>query len=242
MNRNKLEHFTYSELREIAKEMDIPIRRSKDDLISDILTEFKEYEKYKREKIEKYTRYGQLGNPGKEGITYSVTTRDGTEYAMKTFKKSKSSERLVKEAELQKMAADQDIAPNIIDLDTVSKFIVMEKMDTHLYDLIKKQGDVTLNQQKQLIGIYKKLDKAGVFHGDPNPLNYMYSGKKLYIIDFGRAKEITRGLIKKLGTSTPNLHIMTLGMILKLKDIGFPESSYTYLVKYLPDEYQDRFV
>lgn len=242
MNRNKLDQFTYSELKEIAREMEIPIRRSRDDLISDILVEFKEYEKYKREKIEKYTRHDQLGNPGKEGITYSVTTRDGTEYAMKTFKKSKSSERLIKEAELQKMAADQDVAPNIIDLDTVSKFIVMEKMDSHLYDLMKKQGGLTQAQQKQLIRIYKKLDKAGVFHGDPNPLNYMFKDKKLYIIDFGHAKEVTTGLVKKLGTRTPNLHVMTLGMILKLKDIGCPESSYTYLAKYLPDEYQDRFI
>lgn len=216
--------------------MEIPIRRSKDDLVSDILREFREYERYKREKIDRYTKYQQLGLAGKEGITLLVKTPEGKEYAMKMFKKGKSSEKLTREVNLQKLAADVDVAPRIIDVDTISKFIVMDKLDTHLYDLIKKQGTMTLAQQKQVIHIYKKLDKAGVFHGDANLLNYMYKGTRLYIIDFGNAKEITTGLIKKLGTNRPNVEIMTLGMACKLKDLGFPPDSYEYLLSHIPND------
>ena len=78
--------------------------------------------------------------------------------------------------------------------------------------------------QKQIISIYKKLDRAQVFHGDANLLNYMCKGRKLYIIDFGMAKQITPNLIKKLGTETPNMHIMTLGLALKLRDLKYPKT------------------
>jgi predicted Ser/Thr protein kinase len=236
MKRAKLEYLSYTELKDIASEMEIPVRRSKDDLIDDILAEFREYEKYKKEKIEKYTRHEQLGKPGKEGITYRVTTKNNNEYAMKTFKKNKSSDRLLKEAELQKMAADMDVAPEVVDIDTVSKYIVMEKLDTHLVDIMKKQGGLTLSQQKQIIQVYKKLDKAGVFHGDINLANFMIKGKKLYIIDYGKARHITSGLVKKLGTDTPNQTLMTLGLVLKLKEIGFDSDSYEYLEKFLENE------
>lgn len=235
MKKSKLELLSYTELKDIANEMEIPVRRSKDDLVNDILSEFREYEKYKKEKIEKYTKHEQLGKPGKEGITYRVTTKND-EYAMKTFKKSKSSERLLREAELQKMAADMDIAPRVIDIDTVSKYIVMEKLDNHLIDIIKRQGGLTTSQQRQIIHAYKKLDKAGVFHADINLQNFMYKGKKLYIIDYGKARHITSGLIKKLGTSTPNQILMTMGLVIRLKEMGFNKDSYEYLEKFLEEE------
>jgi tRNA A-37 threonylcarbamoyl transferase component Bud32 len=161
---------------------------------------------------------------------------------MKTFRKQKSSVNLVKEAELQKLAADLGASPNVVDFDTVSKYIVMEKMDRHLLDIIKDQeGNLTNQQQKQIIAIYKKLDKARVFHGDANLLNYMYKGTKLYIIDFGMAREITTSLVKKLGTETPNIQIMTLGLALKLRDLGCPRSSYDHIIKYLSDEQRIQF-
>ena len=86
---------------------------------------------------------------------------------MKTFKKNKSSSKLKKEAKLQEMASEYSIAPKVIEIDTVSKYIVMEKLDIHLLDVIKKQKrDITKSQQKQIINIFKCLDKAKVFHGD----------------------------------------------------------------------------
>ncbi len=194
-----------------------------------------------KQKIDKYTQIKNLGE-GKEGTTYLVRTKEGGEYAMKTFRKQKSSEKLRQEAKLQQIASEKGVSPNIIDIDTVSKYIVMDKMDKHLIDIIQKQeGLLSKAHQKQIINIYKNLDNAGVFHGDANLLNYMFKGKQLYIIDFGMAKEITNRLVSKLGTHTPNLHIMTLGLVLKLKEIGAPQSSYSYLVKYLSEEQRSQF-
>lgn len=241
MDSSKLQEFTYRELKLIAQDMGLMIPRSKSEIIYEIIKAFKEYENYKKNKIDRYEKFEQLGDKGKEGTTYLVKTKDGKEYAMKTFRKSKLSASLRKEAELQKLAADQGVSPNVIDIDTVSKYIVMEKMDGHLLDKIRKQGCLTRSQQRQIINIYRHLDKAGVFHGDGNLLNYMYKDDNIYIIDFGIAKEITLGLIKRLGTDTPNMSIMTLGLALKLRDMQFPVSSYQYIVKYLSDDQRDQF-
>ena len=235
-----LNTYTYSELKVMANELDVPNRRSKIELIKEISQAFKEYETYKKDKLDRYTRIRLLGN-GKEGTTYLVET-NGKEYAMKTFRKQKSSNTLRKEAELQNMAAEMGVSPRVVDVDTVSKYIVMEKLDRHLYDVLKKnKGVMSQNIQKQIITIFRKLDTAGVFHGDANLLNYMFKGRQLYVIDFGMAKEITNRLVSKLGTHTPNLHIMTLGLVLKLKEIGAPQTSYSYLVKYLSEEQRSQF-
>jgi predicted Ser/Thr protein kinase len=241
MDYTQLEKYSYSELKQLAQDMDLTIRRSKSDLIGEITKAFKEYEKYKKDKLDRYKRKEQLGAKGKEGTTYLVVSNNN-EYAMKTFRKQKSSTTLCKEAELQKMAADVGVSPNVIDIDTVSKYIVMERMDCHLVDVIKKQnGNLTKNQQKEILSIYKKLDKARVFHGDVNLMNYMYKNNKLFIIDFGMSKEITSALIKKLGTDKPNIHIMTLGLALKLRNMGFPLSSYDYIAKHLSEEQRSQF-
>lgn len=242
MNYSQLEKYTCSELKMLAEKMDLRVYRGKTDLIRVITEAFKEYEDYKKEKLDKYERLEQLGEKGKEGTTFLVRNREGKEYAMKTFRKQKSSKNLKKESELQKMAADMGASPEVIEIDTVSKYIVMERMDTHLVDLIKKQeGILTKHQQKQIVSIYKKLDRAQVFHGDANLLNYMCKGRKLYIIDFGMAKQITSNLIKKLGTETPNMHIMTLGLVLKLRDLKFPKTSYSYILKHLSEDQKSQF-
>jgi len=242
MDYSQLEKYTCSELKILAEKMDLRVYRGKSDLIRVITEAFKEYEDYKKEKIDKYERFEQLGEKGKEGTTFLVRNREGKEYAMKTFRKQKSSKNLKKESELQKMAAAIGASPEVIEIDTVSKYIVMEKMDTHLVDLIKKQeGILTKHQQKQIISIYKKLDRAQVFHGDANLLNYMCKGRKLYIIDFGMAKEITPNLIKKLGTETPNMQIMTLGLALKLKNLKYPKASYAYILKHLSEDQKSQF-
>jgi len=241
MENIKLENYTYNELKDIATNMDLTIRRSKNGLIEEITRAFQEYQDYKTEKIDRYVKGEQLGEKGQQGTTYSVLTADGTEYAMKTFRKHKSSTILQKEFDLQKLAANCGAAPNVIDIDTVSKYIIMEKMDTHLVDSMKEQKTLTKLQQKQIIHIYKKLDNAKVFHGDNNLLNYMYKGTKLKIIDFGSASLITPSLIRKLGTETPNITIMTLGLVLKLKDMKYQKTSYEYLIKYLTDEQRLQF-
>lgn len=241
MNVSQLKKLSYKELQYIAFDMDIKISQNKDELILNMMECFKKLEEYKK-KIDKYEKIKQLGNKGKEGVTYLVRTKDNKEYAMKTFKKTKSSDKIRKEADLQATAALLGIAPKVIEIDTTSKRIIMEKMDTHLIDIMKKQnGDLLISQQKQLIRIFKDLDKAKVFHADSNILNYMFKNKKLFIIDFGMSSKIDTKLIKKLGTDTPNLHIMNLGFILKLKELSCPESSYKYLLNYISNTEKERF-
>lgn len=118
----------------------------------------------------------------------------------------------------------------------------MEKLDKHLFDVLKeKNGILSIEQQKQVIKIFKILDKCQIFHADCNLMNYMYKNKKLYIIDFGMAKDIDDKLIKKLGTSTPNLDISTLGFILKLKEFNCPKTSYSYFLEFINDENKIKF-
>ena len=136
--------------------MGLSIPQNNNELIDNILVCFKQYEDYKKEKLDKYKKIERIGNKGKEGETYLVKTNGGRYFAMKTFKKTKSSERLRQEAELQEMASNFGIAPKVIEIDTLSKYIVMERMDKHLVDTMKEQnGDLTEEQQKQIIHIFK---------------------------------------------------------------------------------------
>ena len=235
MDYTLLEKCSFTDLKKMAKDMGLKSRRSRSEYISDITSAFKEYENYKINKLDKYKRVRQLGNKGKEGTTYLVVNNDiNKEFAMKTFRKTKSSLTLKKEYYLQKKAASVGVAPRVVEYDTVSKYIVMENMDEHLFDIIKRnKGVLSKNYQNQILDIYEKLDSVKVFHADSNILNYMLKNKKVYIIDFGFAREIDDRIIKKLGTSTPNINIMTLGIILKLKELNCNPSSWKYLKKRL---------
>lgn len=242
MDYTLLEKSSFSDLRKMAKDMDLQNRKSKSEYIKDIQEAFGEYEDYKTKKVDKYIRIRQLGNKGKEGTTYLVRNKKEREFAMKTFRKTKSSNTLKIEYTLQKKASKVGISPRVVEYDSVSKYIVMEKMDIHLVDIMKKQkGNLLKNQQLQIIDIFKKLDDVGVFHADSNILNYMLKGKRIYLIDFGFSKEITPRLCKKLGTKHPNMRIMTLGLVLKLKELKCPSSSWKYLQKHISDEEIKRF-
>lgn len=238
----RLEKYNLSDLKKMANKMDLPARRSKAEMIEDISKAFAEYEEYKKEKIDKYTRHKQLGEKGKEGTTYLVTDHNGKEYAMKTFKKSKSSSKLHKEYNLQKKASKAGVAPKVYDCDTVGKWILMEKMDSHLYEqLNKEKGSLSKKHQERLIEIFRKLDEIGVFHNDANLCNYMLKNGEIHLIDYGFAKEITPELKKKLGTDSPNSKLMLIGLILKLKECGSPEKSYKYLMRHVSKEDKTKF-
>ena len=236
MDYEKLAGLTVPELKGIAESLGVKSNGTKKVILGEIEVCFREYEAYKTEKVDKYKKIERLGEPGKEGIAYLVVDKNMNEYAMKTFRVQKSSERLEQEAALQAKAAEAGVSPRVIETDTVSKYIVMEKMDRHLVDVMKKQnGDLKKSQQKAIIKLFKKLDDAGVFHGDANILNYMYRGKDLYMIDFGMSKEITSKLQKKLGTYTPNYTLMLAGLIIKLKELKCPSSAYEHLLTHVPE-------
>jgi tRNA A-37 threonylcarbamoyl transferase component Bud32 len=184
-----------------------------------------------------YTKIEQLGEKGKEARTFLVKNKFNCEYAMKTFRKNKSSDKIADEVRLQRICSDGAISPRIVDYDTEQKFIVMEKMDCHLVQLIQaNNGVLTEGFQDQLLRLFKKLDKLKVFHGDANVLNYMVYNNKIFIIDFGFAKPIDAQLIKKLGTDKPNMELMLLGFVLKLKDMKASPSSYSVLKNHLSAE------
>ena len=223
MDYNKLQNLSYSQLKELTRILELPLKRNKNDIINSIIPCFQEWEEYRKHKIEHWQYIKQLGEKGKEGTTFLVKTdkfsSKETYYAMKTFNKKKSPQKLLLEATLQQKASEVGVAPQVVDIDPISKTITMQCMDKHLWHMLMKTRQLSTNQQRQIISIYKKLDKINIFHGDANLMNYMYQGKKLYMIDFGMSREINTTLIRKLGTKTPNLTIMTLGLILKLKKI-----------------------
>lgn len=237
MNFTKLDKYNFAELKELCIKMNIKPSKTKSETINMLKTALEDYEEYKKTIESKYTRISQLGEQGKEGITYLVTDVIGVEYAMKTFKKNKSHEKLRLEAILQQRASELGVAPNIIEYDTVSKFIVMEKMDRNLIDIITKQnGDLTKNQQNQIIVLFQKLDECKVFHGDANPMNYMQKGKRIYLIDYGFSKDINSKFIKLHNTETPNMKIMLIGLILKLRDLNCVCTSWEFLLKHVSEE------
>ena len=113
----------------------------------------------------------------------------------------------------------------------------MERMDEHLFDVMKRQkGNLTEFQQKQLMDIFIKLDESNVFHGDSNILNYMLKNDKIYIIDFGMSKLIDLKFKKKLKEERPNYTLMNLGFIIKLKELKCPETAYSYLISFVSEE------
>lgn len=188
-------------------------RESKESLIAKIT-------EYYSQPPKKYKHYQQLGHEGKDGRTYLVREEGtGRSFAMKVFRKTRNVSLFFREVYLQQIAAENGIAPKIRDFDMVRKYIVMDKLDKNLFDLFRQQqGQLTTDQQHALISLFKKLDKCGVFHGDPNPLNFMCKGDKWYAIDYGFAKPIDSQIIEKFGPH-PNMMYMPIGFVLQMRKI-----------------------
>lgn len=212
--------------------MGLSSRRSKAEMIADITAALREYEEYKKAKIDKYKRIQQLGQKGKEGTTYLVHDQEGHEYAMKTFRPSKSSRTLHAEYRLQKRAYKCGVAPKVYDYDTVGKWILMEKMDEHLIDWMGRNGNILRRKdQKRILEILDKLDEAKVFHNDCNLTNFMLKNGTIYLIDYGFARKITPELCHKLKTDRPNAKLMSIGLVLKLRERNAPIKSYQYILQ-----------
>lgn len=210
---NNLKNKTKSELIEISKKYQInPKNKTKNQLKEEII------EKYYQKQKNKYTQIKQLGKSGKEGTVYLVQYRK-KEYALKQFRQHKVIENIEKEANIQKICAKHGISPKIKETNSVCKYIVMEKMDYSLLNLIKKyNGRIPKKYQQEIINIVDRLDTINIFHGDPNPANFMIKNNKLYLIDYGFAKKIDDKLIEKHGTKTPNKRFMIIGLLIQLKE------------------------
>jgi len=182
----------------------------------------------------KYTRMSQLGQKGKEGTVYFVLNSDGHPYAMKTFRKAKSGTTLEKEAYFQYLASLHGLSPKVIEYNTVDKYIVMELMERTLRDIINVQKTITPEQQRQILNLYKELDKIGIMANDANPLNIMERKGKLYIIDFGLAKFCDHSDFTK--HKCPNYELMPIGLLIWLKKIMANVSSLNVIKSVIPKD------
>ena len=243
MDLSFLQEKHVSDIQNYLKELGIVLQtRKKQELIKQLTRAIRKYEKYKAKYDIRYTKIKQLGEPGVDGTTFLVLTVEKQSLAMKTFRDTKSAADIKKEAQLQRKAASVGIAPSIFEVNTVLNFIVMDKMDKHLVDVIREQGgEVTKRQQSDILRIYRKLDECKVFHNDSNIQNYMYRENKLFIIDFGISKDIDNTLRKKLKTDKPNMTIMLIALIMKFKEMNCSPSSYSHLLKFVSISNKQKF-
>ncbi len=211
---DELEELDTQSLKTIAQKFKVSHRGDKNTVIHNIYDRYCDIKKYIS-----YTYIKQLGHEGKDGRTFLALNDQNQQVAIKIFRKNKKSAAIEREVKLQKIAAEYGISPKILDYDGDGKYIVMEKLDINLYDCFRKQnGQLTTSQQKSIIALFHKLDQCKVFHGDPNPLNFMKKDKKWYVIDFGFAKPINKNTIVRYG-ETPNIKFMPFGFLLKLRGV-----------------------
>lgn len=218
MDYSNIHEMSLKDLKSLADTLNVKYRRSISDLISDI----------REAKHQSYKIGKQIGNDGRDSKVYEVTI-NGKKYALKQYKKSKSPKKIRNEADMQITLSVHGISPKVIDVDLDRKYIVMQKLSSHLFtddaNIIIKD-----KHQKQLSRIYKIMDEECIFHNDPNPLNYMLKNNKVFVIDFGMSKYINSSLRKKLNSDNPNTEIMTLGIVLKMKALNYNPLSYKYLI------------
>jgi tRNA A-37 threonylcarbamoyl transferase component Bud32 len=173
----------------------------------------------------------QIGKEGKEGKVFAVSKPNGKkEYAMKVFKKTKSSKNIEKEVKFAKIANKAGLSPKIFEVNLTDKYIVMDMCDKTILDLMKEQKyTLKVSQQKELIKLFSGMDKVGIMHNDPNPLNILVVGDQFKLIDFGMSKSCD---IEKCN----NKRLLTLGFLLFMKQQKYPIEKLSYLVNTLSKE------
>ena len=187
-----------------------------------------------------YKKICQIGNKGKDGVCYMINY-NSRKRVMKQFKKNKSSKNILLEYQLQKKASKHGISPRVYHIDIDNKCIIMEKMDQNLFEILRQNnGELSENLQNYIVYLINKLDQIGIFHGDPNPSNFMIKDKKLYIIDYGFGRNIDQKLINKHNTKHINRKFMILGLLLQLKQL-FNQTNYHILKKHISNENIKKF-
>jgi RIO-like serine/threonine protein kinase len=153
----------------------------------------------------------QLGDDGKEGKTY-LANLDGKNIAVKTFKPTKSSAKIQREADFQQTCADVDVAPNVYYVNCEEKYIAMDKLDT-LPAKTYKHNQMPDDLQYMICALMGRMDGVNVMHGDMNALNVMCDERgRPYMIDFGFAKKISPKMVKKYN-GHPNVKVSLWGLI-----------------------------
>lgn len=165
----------------------------------------------------------QLGVDGKEGrvfetrlrkrfratvLNHSVNMSRGTRLAVKQFKRTKSSNRILREAEFQQQAAAVGVAPVIVGVHLDDKYIVMERADALIIDLYRGQ-ELPDALQYMICALMARLDAAGILHNDGNARNLMVRKNKPVLVDYGFAKTLKR--------HKSNMNITLWGLVRSLK-------------------------
>lgn len=190
-----------------------------------------------------WVKLRQLGSKGKDGTIYLVINEKGEPKAMKVFRKNKNSGELKREIDFQIKASESsyELSPKIIEYSLSGKYIVMEKLDKTLVDILKEQGGLLkLEQQKEIIKLYGKLDKLNIFHNDANPLNIMTKGERWYMIDYGFSCTCQHKDI--IGVKHPNVQFMCVGLLTWLVEKGYDIKNYTYLLKFLSNRVKNKLL
>lgn len=180
-------------------------------------------------------------SPQKKGKDGTVTLiRSGR--VKKTFRRNKNRELIEKEVNFMKKGYRLGVSPKIYEYfsgeDDENPYIVMEELDKTLVDTINRsKGKMSKEHQRQVISILSILDKNLIFHGDVSPLNFM-TGKgekkdKLYIIDYGMAKDMDEAFIKK-HSKDANIKLGITVFILKIRE-QFPDFHPELLLKKVYD-------
>ena len=250
IDKEKLDKMKHPELKAVAEKLEMKqlYRYKKDELRQEIINKVREFEKFEERELGKYKRIEKMGNPGKDATTYLVSdNKTNKKYALKQYRKNKSTKNILKEVEFQKKAATYGISPKIIDISEYYKFTVMDKLDVSLFELLKEtKGKLSEELQQNIIDIVYVLDKIKIFHADPNPGNFMIKkGKrdKMYIIDFGFSRDIDSKVVRKYGTEKVNQKFMIVGLLLKIKEIcgNINLNRYKVLKKHLSPQDKELF-
>lgn len=217
MDLSDLHKVRSKRLVQIAKDFNVNISncKTKEEIIQAMINHRHELQKYKD-----FTYLKQMGHKGKDGTAFlAIHNKSKKEVVVKIFHK-KSRARIQKEVAMQMTAAEHNLSPAIVGWSAEGNYVAMEKLDTTLFDLFQKQKNtLTTKQQKDVVQLCEKMDDCGVFHADPNPLNFMYKQNKLYLVDFGFSVYMNNACISKYGKK-PNSKYMILGLIKHLRDFN----------------------
>lgn len=153
---------------------------------------------------------------------------------MKQYRFNKNAQSILREYNLHSKAAQHGLAPRLYGMrpDEEGRVcVVMERLDHTLMDEIRKDNELTVEWQREMIRILSSLDQLGIFHGDVSPLNFMVKNGKLFVIDFGMSREIDLRCNKDFGQH-PNLSVGLTTFVVKLREF-VPNFSPRLFQKYL---------
>ena len=105
-----------------------------------------------------------------------------------------ATKNLLREVQLQQIAAKEGIAPKIYGYNENLRqwCIAMEYLNQSVDDENKKYLDVNkvpVHARLQLVALCYKLDQLGIQHNDLKPNNYRIRNNRLYLVDFGKSKQ-----------------------------------------------------